>query len=510
MTTQFASVSRAHSIYRNRGTDRTVGQVAYAVYIAILTALLVAAPVVTTLVSTAVRPESLQVLRNPASSQIVSACGVILLILLFFAGMVRGPALRPPFQTFALAGSSIDRSISMLQPFLRASLVLTGTLSAIAGFFASVFLISGTSTPARVFCFVVAVSLWGIIGSCVWLAGQSATGQWRWFVPAFLTVGGVASWTVPSANSVLPWGWLGSTWPPSGESGTLEPILLGFLAAALSALTPALLRLLRTGSLMEQSERWQSAGISTAAGEFSTALAVFRAKPRHGRRWTAVMDLPELPRFLIRDGVGALRTPGRFLIGSMGVFVGVILVLFAVGSRSEVAWLPAAAGSVAVFFSLGVFSDGFRHAAESIAATPIYGYSPFRMYALHSAFPVTWSMVCAGAACAAVTVIGGSEFNFAGLASLEVVLLTLIGIRIYDSARGPLPPVLLTPIPTPFGDLSSLVILTWQLDAILLSAGSAGLLAGALSTGTVIQSVLTAAISLGLLGWLTKRRLERL
>ncbi|WP_416405544.1 hypothetical protein [Arthrobacter sp. LFS091] len=198
------------------------------------------------------------------------------------------------------------------------------------------------------------------------------------------------------------------------------------------------------------------------------------------------------------------------MIGSTGVFAGVVLVLFALGSQSEIAWLPAAVGSVAVFFSLGVFSDGFRHAAESIAAPPIYGYAPFRMYALHSAFPVVWSMVCAGAACAAVAVITGGAFTLAGVISLEVVLLTLIGIRIYDSARGPLPPILLTPIPTPFGDLSSLVILTWQLDAILLSAGTAGLLAGALSTGTIIQSILTAAISLGLLGWLTKRRLERL
>lgn len=510
MTTQFASVSRAHSIYRNRGTDRTVGQVAYGIYIAILTALLVAAPIMTTLVSAAMRPESLQVLRDPAASQVLSACGTTLLVVLYFAGSVRGPALRPPFQTFALASSSIDRGISMLQPFLRSSLVLTGVFAGIAVFFASVFLIAGVSPLSRALGFVIAVVCWGGVGSCVWLMGQSLHGLWRWVIPSVLVAGGLATWAAPSVSGFVPWGWLGSTWPPAERNGTWEPILLAVLSATLFVLVPFLLRRLRTGSLLEQSERWQSAGISTVAGEFSTALAVFRAKPRHGRRWKAVRDLPELPRFLMRDGVGAIRTPGRFLIGSAGVFAGIILVLLALGSQSEIAWFPAAAGSVVVYFSLGVVSDGFRHAAESIAAPPLYGYTSFRMYSLHSVFPIIWSVVCTAVACVAVRVAGGPAFTFSGLVSLVVVLLTLIGIRVYDSARGPLPPVLLTPIPTPFGDLSSLVILTWQLDAILLSAGSSGLMAGALNTGTTIQSILTAAISLAVLGWLTKRRLERL
>ncbi|WP_156807542.1 hypothetical protein [Acaricomes phytoseiuli] len=445
-----------------------------------------------------------------SAPQFVSLVGALSLLLLFFVGMVRGPALREPFQTYVLAGSNIARSVSMFTPFLFSALILTGLFDGVAVFFASVFVLSGSTTLAAVVPFVLAAICWGVIGSWFWLLGQTSIGFWRLLLPMLLAAGSILSWVFTGANNYLPWGWLGQVWPVAGGSEMWGLILLTLLSGMLAFSTPFLLGRLKFEGLLEQSERWQAAGISTSAGEFSTALAVFRAKPRFGRRLPAVLPVPTPWRFLVRDGLGALRTPVRFLVGTAALAAGVGLIFFAASSSGPVAWLPAGAGSVLAYFGLGVFCDGFRHAAEATAAPTIYGYPPLRLYLFHSIFPITWSLATLAVVGIAMSVSGVTTISLGAWIAGVMILAILSGVRVYDSARGPLPPVLLTPIPTPFGDLSSLVVLAWQADAILISASLGASIIGVMSTGMLLPSIFLALLSLAALGWLTQRRLVRL
>ena len=51
-----------------------------------------------------------------------------------------------------------------------------------------------------------------------------------------------------------------------------------------------------------------------------------------------------------------------------------------------------------------------------------------------------------------------------------VFALFVIAIRIMSATKGRMPLALLTPIPTPVGDFSGLVVAFWQADALLVTA----------------------------------------
>ena len=79
-------------------------------------------------------------------------------------------------------------------------------------------------------------------------------------------------------------------------------------------------------------------------------------------------------------------------------------------------------------------------------------------------------------------------------------------LRLRDSAKGPLPPELLTPVSTPAGDASGVAILLWQADAVILAALLAVAVGSVPGPGTgALVSLAGAAV--GLLT--TTRRLRR-
>ena len=90
---------------------------------------------------------------------------------------------------------------------------------------------------------------------------------------------------------------------------------------------------------------------------------------------------------------------------------------------------------------------------------------------------------------------------------VAVVLLLVVLIRAYDSAKGPLPVLLLTPVPSPFGDLSSLNVSLWQADALLIAVvvGALGVAAGSPVSLLVLTLLITGLLVVGL-----RRRLRRL
>ncbi|GAA3642203.1 hypothetical protein GCM10022200_27460 [Microbacterium awajiense] len=70
-----------------------------------------------------------------------------------------------------------------------------------------------------------------------------------------------------------------------------------------------------------------------------------------------------------------------------------------------------------------------------------------------------------------VALVSGHSALAAGVASVVLGLMTLAA-RVSGALKGPLPPALLAPIPTPAGDLGAAARLAWALDGVLLTAAA--------------------------------------
>ncbi len=308
---------------------------------------------------------------------------------------------------------------------------------------------------------------------------------------------------VPGLGAVLPWGWVAAAWPPAAAPFAGTDLTLVLLAVVAVAAGRPLLDWLRSARLAEDAARWRAAGTAALSGDVAHALGGLRARPSVGRRWRAVRSGPAAVVFLVRDLVGAARTPVRLAVGIVAL-VGAV-VLLAVATSLPTGWLLAALGAGLAYLALGVLTDGFRHATDAAVAPPLYAYSTLALFTRHGLAPL------AVAVAALVAGIGGAAVLGVGVRPLPVcvVLLVVLLVRAYDSAKGPLPVLLLTPIPSPIGDLSSLNVSLWQADALLIAV-IIGALAVAAAPGPPVGLLLLALVIAGLLVVGLRRRLRRL
>jgi hypothetical protein len=156
-----------------------------------------------------------------------------------------------------------------------------------------------------------------------------------------------------------------------------------------------------------------------------------------------------------------------------------------------------------------VWSDGFRHVAEVAAAPPLYGVSTLRLIGLHAALPVLGGVVFSAAGVGVGVVLWGEALGigvvWSALAAAVLSVLLLVLVRVYDSAKGPLPLTLMAPVPTPAGDASALVVAAWQADAVILSGVvvcvTVASVAGGVGGGVLVAVGLGAVVA-----WLARRR----
>jgi hypothetical protein len=94
------------------------------------------------------------------------------------------------------------------------------------------------------------------------------------------------------------------------------------------------------------------------------------------------------------------------------------------------------------------------------------------------------------------------------LLPLSLLPIILAG-RVRDAAKGPMPLSLMTPMPTPQGDLSMLPMLAWQSDAILLAL-LAGVLLAALAPLGGAWLLGGAALAAAVMSLMAKARLRAL
>lgn len=519
MSRETAHALRAvRAIRRARGEGSSRGDVVYAVYAGVMVAAIVGVPIVRAVVLSLAEPEASAVLVDVGPT--VSGTVFALACAAFVAfGGVRGPALLSPFLVFAVAGGGHPRRRTLLRPVVRSVLLLAVAAAGIALLPALVAAGVGDATVGGAIAFAGAGALVGVVCGGCWLLGQRVTAAVR----AWIVVGVLATWAVwvvvPGSAGVLPWGWFASLFPSGdgvgGEVDVADAALgwgalggLGVLATAALAVTPMLLDGLRGPVLLSQAQRWQTAGTLAFTGDLSMAMGEFRAVPRRGRRLAAIGGGGLALMFARRDLVGSLRTPARFALACAGCVGFGLLITVAVGASGPGVWIAACAAAIVGFLALGVWSDGFRHVAEVASAPPLYGVSTLRLLGLHAALPVVGGVVFSGVGVGVGgVVLGGAEVGptWSALVAAVLCVLLLVLVRMYDSAKGPLPLALMAPVPTPAGDASALVVAAWQADAVILSGVVVAVTVVSVAGG-IVGGVL-AAVGLGVVvGWMARAR----
>lgn len=489
--------------YGGRGDRPGRADIAYNVYLGALMAVMVAFPVGRAVALALAAPAAVAALTAPGSVDVVGVVLGLALATLTLAGTLHGPVSLEPAFVRLLAETDLPRRRGLVRPFAtKAAAVVTAALLG-AGAFGGVLVSAGVVSLGGAARFVGLCAALGVVGAVAWLVGQAASPRVAGCIGAVIAALTVLGHLVPAVRVVLPWTWAAAAWPGVAPPFVLTDVLLVGLAAASVAAVPHLLDLLRGSRLAEDAARWHSVRTSALSGDVAHALGTLRARPAVGRRWRAVRGGRPALVFLVRDLVGAARTPVRLTVGFVVLLGSAVLVALAASVPSG--WVLGGVGAGLAYLALGVLSDGFRHATDAAVAPPLYGYGTRTLFALHGIAPVV------GAVAASAIGIGTAVGLGIDVRPEPVVAALLLGVlvRAYDSAKGPLPVVLLTSVPSPFGDLSSLVVSVWEADALVVATVTGALTVGESGASPVRALVVVAAVGCLLVVGLV-RRLRRL
>lgn len=510
MTTSPSGLRALRTIYRHREDAQGPADASYIVYATLLVLLVVGFPLTRTLIVLVSPPEVLTLLQAPAAETVVGLAFGAILMLLAAVGSVRGPVLLSPFFVTLLADTVTPRSRTLSRSFASASFFFLASLLFLGIVVSAVRVFAGGLALATGIEFVLACLLFAVFASVLWLFGQTL-GYRAWVLVVSLAFVIAASAILDPSLSFTPWGWLGVVWAGDPVESALALAALTVLALGSLLLLPLVLNSLSRQALLQQAQRWQAASVAAVTGDMATALGRFRTVPRAGRRWQAIgrsaawVRVPWL-RFLRSDFVGAIRTPVRLLGGLMALTAASALLSISLVPGLAPAWLLGAIAAGVSYLACGVLIDGFRYAAVSAGAPPLYPYSATQQYALHLSFPLLSTVTAA--------MVGfwiGVGFTAPTHALIVCVLVALLVVlaRAFDSAKGP-PPLLLmsSPVPTPAGDPTILFLFVWQADAPLIVAASAGVVVSLVAGGSVVAAVAVSAIVATGLILLLQRRLR--
>lgn len=486
---------------------RPAADTSYAVYLAMLIVLVAVVPVVRAGWLFVTDPSNAVALTSAATVPVIAGVVGLVWAAAVIAGRLRGPVVFTPFLAHALTTSPVPqrRAFARQAWMSAAALAVVGALggavlaAASAAAVTSGFMI----TPGIALGVALSASVGaacGILAALLWLVGQAVPSRW-----SALAIGVLAALsTVAFAAQV--WGF---AFDPALASSILAGLAavgahpLAAPAALLAALTllalvPLLLSRLEPRVVLGQSLRCEAVRLHTSTLELSASVATYQSVPRAGRRRFAIGGRARsLPAIIVRrDAVAALRTPGRLAIG--------VLVLLACGALiagaavvAPPAWMLGAIAGLAAYAAAGPLSDGLRHAVEAASALPLYGTSDSALLLVHTLFPTlaVGLVVATGAVLVTAFWPPAGALPLVSIASAVIVALGAVVLRLMNALKPPLPLALLTPIPTPAGDMAALNRVIWALDGVLL----AGLLGAAASlSATAILAPLAVVAVAGL------------
>ena len=504
-----ASLGPVREVWAQRSRARTRGDLLYLLYVVAMGAVVLGLPALLSAGRALARGDVLALLLSAGAPPTAIALSLAVAAGLVGLGAVRGPALLPPFFTATLAGGPLPRGRVLRRPFARALLLplLAGALPAVL--VAATLMAADRTGPGTAALLALAGVGLGLLWGGAWSAGQLLRPTPRRLLILLVGLGAAIAAAPPlmAVRELARGMWSQSVAPSDGQVAAWAVGLVAAGAAGV-ALCTALLGRLRGTELAVQAARWEAATTAAASTDLAGAAGAFRALPAAGRRLRAIGGGPTVLLYARRDAVAWLRTPDRCAGGALAVLLGAVALGGAPLLPGPAAWTALLLGAFALRTGSGAFVDGIRHGVHTLGAPPLLGQRAGTQLLLHAAAPGLLLVALGALGGTLAAVVGGGAGSGSVLLPVAVAA-TVLAARAWEAAKGTMPLALATPIPTPQGDLSVLVMLAWQADAVVVPLLGAAALLLVLPSGP--GAVLLAAAALvGLLVLLTRRRLREL
>ncbi|MEU2199646.1 hypothetical protein [Isoptericola sp. NPDC019482] len=200
-----------------------------------------------------------------------------------------------------------------------------------------------------------------------------------------------------------------------------------------------------------------------------------------------------LPRWLLarvplpaRDLLGLRRRPGALALSLVAGCAGALLVRLGAADGPA---LVAVAGALLLYGAARTWADGLH----AFAAQP----QPGALLPGTTTSAVAGHTVVPAAAGVLAVVVGAAGAPWPVAAATAGIVVLVLGVRVWVAGATAAPPGLFTPMMTPNGDMSMLVLGAWYLRGWLVVAGAAWLLqrAGPGATTTVLALALAAGLA---------------
>lgn len=239
--------------------------------------------------------------------------------------------------------------------------------------------------------------------------------------------------------------------------------------------------------------RTATAGVGLLGGDSGAVAGVLGPQVHAGRRATLPRALLRRAPVAARDLLGLRRRPAA---AAWSVVAGVLgAVLVALGAVAGP--LATVAGACVLYGAAATWCAGLRAMAAQPEPGALLPGSVPRVIAAHAVVPALVALAVTALAAGAAVVLGLSAWSVA--VPVVAVLVVVLASRLWVAGATAAPPGLFTPMMTPAGDASMLVLGAWYVRGWLVVTGAAWLMhrtggdGTAASPGAVVVALLVAA-----------------
>lgn len=512
-------LATARAILRGRVGRPTAAKTVYKIYETLLLVLIVIFPFARAVMVGLAVPEVAVAVAGSLTLTSMTLALLVLAVAVVVLGRIRGPVVPPAAYIDLVVASPLARSVTLRRAFGRGRLafVILATFGASLLVGGALFAGPIDLLGAGLFLVATVLSAWQI--ALLWLVGQLTLPARRATIFVLLLVLGVVALlsAIPAMSEIAgwlgPWGWVSQVW--QAVHGGIELSTWAALVALVVGLgatrwTARLLDSLSHEDLESQAQRWGTIVSLVVSGDVKSAMNKLKAFPRIGRHWR--ISFPQSPTLaiVVRDMVGLARFPVRAVFWS--------IMSVAAGALLSYTFVPASGGSllamaapILMYFAIGGWAEGLRFHASTIGASSPSGMSPGRQALMHLIVPTI---------AAEILVLSGAILMAMMLPTLDVGVIALwamvlvaflVIMQSFSAFKGMLPIELLTPVPTPIGDLSFLNVALWLADAVTVVL----IVAGGLTSLVIVATSPVILITLlgfagGLMAWWSWARFRRL
>lgn len=232
--------------------------------------------------------------------------------------------------------------------------------------------------------------------------------------------------------------------------------------------------------------RTVTAGRGLVGGDSGAAADVLGPRTYRGRRARLPRPLLRAAPLVARDLLGLRRRPAAAAAALATGVVGALLVRWGADGGPAVVTV---AGALALYAAARTWSDGLHAFAAQPQPGALLPGSAGRAVAGHAVVPAVLALVAAAA--------GTAGAGAGGVVASLLVVALVLGARVWVAGATAAPPGLFTPMMTPNGDMSMLVLGAWYLRGWLVVASAAWLLqrVGPGATAAVLVLALAAGLA---------------